>query len=998
MTEEPSSGKQLGGEHAARQWWRPALLGHERCLGTVPSWVRLAESAIALADALPGQLPTQAHISSPVNSTTVGTFEMRREDAEALFTPVIAPFVILALEPVRSLVASRPQLSGVTVGVAERELSALLCRVIARVMVSEVERLAGPATDVSDSQARFQAVITATASSAGLTALLTRYPVLARLLAGLASQRADALLELLVRFDADRPAIVDHLLSGLDPGPLRKVSMGAGDSHRKGRSVSMLWFEDGQAVVYKPRPLTVHRAFDQILDIIGQQSPDIVPRPARVLTRVDYGWMEAVPHLPCLTAEDVGDFYRRLGVLLAVAHVLRATDLHCQNVIASGAQPVIIDLETVLHPDRDWGMGAIADPARASVTRSVLRTSMLPWQNSGPDLSAFGGDEASINDFVRYDDAGLATMRLRRGRGRFGGASNRPLLNGLPGRATEHLPAILDGFRTAYDTLTRQRALLLAPGGVLDELSQQRGRVVLRDTSTYVHLLDECTHPSVLGSAAARQEMLRRLAGQNRPTEQTALESEIEQLWLGDVPVFETHPGRDGIFAVDTDRQVSIRCDARSSAHQVACGLSLMDRDNQSWIIAAALATRASESKPTDVSIALRLENRHEEGITALSAALAVADRIIAGAVDDGRRCNWMSLYRHPDATSSVLPMGADLANGYTGVALFLAQVAAMTARERHHDFATRAVLDLPELIERLAGNPAWARAVGAGALHGVGGIGYAITRLVALIPDSNLDQSIDAAVRLIRHACDAPDLTVATGRAGGLLALLAMDTDGYSAARVAAREVAYELDRELDGPAAPTHTGGVLRGQLGVIWALARAGRQLGVPELATRARHMMAPLSTADWDWLPLGFAGGLAGLSLATAEVEPDGFAARRLRGALHSCLARPGLPDDSLATGEAGLLDVSLRMSPDRSGASAGGVATSTLRARRAARLASAVSAGCLGVRCSTPIAIPSPGLLYGLAGVGLGLLRIHDPQSVPSVLAWDSIAAPAGSSS
>jgi lantibiotic modifying enzyme len=39
----------------------------------------------------------------------------------------------------------------------------------------------------------------------------------------------------------------------------------------------------------------------------------------------------------------------------------------------------------------------------------------------------------------------------------------------------------------------------------------------------------------------------------------------------------------------------------------------------------------------------------------------------------------------------------------------------------------------------------------------------------------------------------------------------------------------------------------------------------------------------------------------------------------------------------------------------------------------------------GWQCGTPFAIETPGLMTGLAGIGLQLLRLADPELVPSVL-------------
>src|SRR5262249_6294351 len=39
----------------------------------------------------------------------------------------------------------------------------------------------------------------------------------------------------------------------------------------------------------------------------------------------------------------------------------------------------------------------------------------------------------------------------------------------------------------------------------------------------------------------------------------------------------------------------------------------------------------------------------------------------------------------------------------------------------------------------------------------------------------------------------------------------------------------------------------------------------------------------------------------------------------------------------------------------------------------------------GWLCATPLAVPTPGVMAGLAGIGFGLLRLPEPEKVPSAL-------------
>jgi len=49
----------------------------------------------------------------------------------------------------------------------------------------------------------------------------------------------------------------------------------------------------------------------------------------------------------------------------------------------------------------------------------------------------------------------------------------------------------------------------------------------------------------------------------------------------------------------------------------------------------------------------------------------------------------------------------------------------------------------------------------------------------------------------------------------------------------------------------------------------------------------------------------------------------------------------------------------------------------------------------GARCGTPEHVPSPGMMNGLSGIGYGLLRLADPDRVPSLLALDPPCSRAG---
>ena len=69
-----------------------------------------------------------------------------------------------------------------------------------------------------------------------------------------------------------------------------------------------------------------------------------------MLDRGDYGWVEFVEQEACASVAEVRAYFALAGGLVCLTHVLRGSDLHMENVIATRRGPVLIDLEMLLQP------------------------------------------------------------------------------------------------------------------------------------------------------------------------------------------------------------------------------------------------------------------------------------------------------------------------------------------------------------------------------------------------------------------------------------------------------------------------------------------------------------------------------------------------------------------------------------------------------------------------------------------------------------------------
>ena len=909
------------------------------------------------------------------------------------FDAVFAPLVALATEDVTEQLDAGLDLDR---GAIEAEFRVLLAGQLAalatRTLVTELNRARVEHRLAGETGAeRFADFLRQTATGAGLARLFGEYPVLARVLGTACLHAAAAHREVLVRFAEDRALLVAGLLDGVEPGNLVSVRPGSGDYHRRGRSVAVLEFAGGAKVVYKPRSLALQAHFDELTGWLNDSVPWLGLRALKSLPRGEYGWQEFVSFQPCTELAEVEAFYQRQGALLALINALDGTDIHHENVIAVADQPVLIDIETLFHPTLLPHAVTGPDPAMRALMSSVHRTSMLPTLVVGEhgvlDMSGVGGDRGRTYplDTVGFADAGTDRMRLVRVPTTFTGSSNRPRIGADDAVPEAYMNALITGFRAAYDAIARGGRQLLAVDGLIRRCAGDEMRIVVRPTRVYGTLLAESTHPDVLRDAADRDELFGVLAMDAGDELSAALvPHELEDLWAGDVPIFL---GKPGSRQVRTSTGAIVTSMLQSSGLASVAGkigrMGEVDRDDQEWVIRADLASRA---EPEEHGSGARLA----DAVTAilpdperlLSCACAIADRIVASALHDEDRANWLTMDQVDGRHWMVLPMGAGLGSGYSGVALFLAQLGALTGITRYTDLARKAIRPMPRLIDAISADPALAQAIGCGGFLGLGGISYALARLVNLLGDADLLAWLERVVPLVGAADDGVQTGIAAGRAGGLAALLAVHAEtGLADAKALAAEFAARL-AEPAGPQPAAAVGdslpssGFAWGETGIGWALLTyaagdGGQRFAELGRAALARDPGPDLSVADsnrdYSWCS-GLAGRLLGRAVDRPVAADDPW--------LTLLADRPMLHDMSLCHGELGVLNALIAL----------GDQPAAMAERGAAFLLGALDR--FGPACALPCGVSGPGLLTGLAGIGYGLLRLGIPEQVPSVLLFE----------
>jgi len=887
--------------------------------------------------------------------------------------------LVRCLEPLLATARQDLAAAGQDGVLAEQFLQRLglrLVRLASRTLVLELARARDRGELAGDTPAeRFLDFTHRLVGGSELAEFLAAYPVLARVLGEACRQAVEGHLELLARLAEDREQLIASLLAGTDPGPLLSIAPG-GDPHRGGRSTATLTFTDGRKLIYKPRPLDLHAHFNDLVAWLNTKT-GLGLRTVEVIRRPEYGWLEFISHTPCTDLAEVRRFYHRQGALLALLHVLDGTDVHHENLIAHGDQPVLIDVETLFHPSQHLAGLPGEDPAHAALQSSVYRTALLPLLFTGEhgavDISGLGGDSGEVSpmSIVDWVDAGLDTMRLMRRPGTTRGSQNRPLLSGEVMEPREHEPALLAGFQAAYEAIAWHRAELLGPDGPIAACAGDDIRYVPRATQTYATLLDESTHPDAVRDAAGRSELLDLLWDAD-PALHRLVPAELADLWAGDIPLFAARPGSRDVWASDGSRvpQFFARTGLAAVEDKIAL-LSEVDQHRQQWIISATLATRPEPILHACGTNRSRLDTAEADPEQLLAAATDIADEIMARATEhrDGR-ANWLGLELLDDHHWSVMPMGAGLPTGYTGVALFLAQVGALTGAGKYSELAKDAIRPLPQLLQTLVDSPETAQLVGPG-FYGLGGISYGLSRLTSLLTAPDIAGWLSTCLEIAEQPALDPGQfpNYTEGAAGGLAAMQAIDHP--AAAGLAARYADELVDAVEAGVRreGPEPQSGFARGYQGIAWALG----QYGVPgDKYHDAARVAADLDRRSGIANP-GWCSGDAGTALArlSAGVPAD------LEAYSKAANERPVLADMSLCHGELGAVEPLLWL------AERDHLAIETIRRRRAGLVLAAVQQ--YGPQCGTPRGVTSPGLLTGLAGIGYGLLRLGFTGRVPSVL-------------
>jgi type 2 lantibiotic biosynthesis protein LanM len=871
----------------------------------------------------------------------------------------------------------------------------------------------------------------------GILDLFIEYPVLARLLSTSSESWLSATTEILARLEKDQAEISGCFFDNKPIGRISDIDSELSDSHCGHRTVSKLVFESGFQVIYKPRSLDAEILFQRILAWLNRTDLPLQSIILKTLPRDEYGWIQSVSQEACSNKLQISSFYQRHGVNLFLAYMLGATDLHCENIVAHGAHPVLVDLETILHPSlRSNGDIDEAPATDREIAYSILDSGLLPSFTfgdsglSGYDMSGLGGIPGQTYPIKRHIWINRYTDQMRLAFQYVSSditTQHLPQYQGEYHLASDHIHEIAKGFGQISEFVIQNRiAFREKIVALTQEISTNSFRYVHRGTQVYFEILEKSLAPSCLKLGIDREIRLevlwRNLVG--KTIQEHIVQSEIDDLWETDIPIFRFSPLGTNLY--DSKSTIFTDVLSKPSIRQLVDRIdSLSDEDcNAQLRFAQTSLGLKSREKGKPKTKYLEYPSQPAGYDAFLNSAIQIGEELERNAVRLSDSVTWIGLEYHIGAQQYHLtPIGYDLYNGTCGIALFLAQLFDLTNNELFFELSHLALqnsrnswLDKTLLQKQLVNG-----SFSLGGFTGLGSLIYTYSLAGKLLKNNSLwDIAYDLAM-LINKDIVAHDeyLDVVTGAAGCLLSLLHLyrntdDTKILDIARLCGNHLLQQQISLGHGSAwkpkgVSIALNGMAHGAAGIAYALAELaeitkeqsyfksamdavkyergnflGKHGNWPDYRDHNRSHSQDQPNPDkfmCTWCHGATGIGYARLASFDNQYETDPVFSNELDAAITSTIENLVTDKDHLCCGLYGQLDFLLQVSNQLNKQKTRNLVYSWASAALHRR----ESQGHWALGPRPDINLPIYGLMQGLAGIGWAMMRLACPDRTSSIL-------------
>ena len=658
--------------------------------------------------------------------------------------------------------------------------------------------------------------------SGNLVSFLEEYAVLARLIGNTSLLWIETNAEFLRRLATDLSTIKNTFFANRAIGKIAELQPSLSDHHNGRRTVTILTFESGDKLVYKPKDFGIARAYFELLEWFNLQGIFLPFKSSLILERQGYGWIEFIKHLPCQDGAAASRFYQRAGILLCLMYFLQGVDCFYENIIANDEYPLLIDLEALMHNnfklEREYSESYNIRPIDIFWWNSVFRVGLLPtWRMSADGKMSYdigGLREAGtlVLPFICFAWRGVNSDAMKRESEPMvvNVDTSVPKLDDTYLNASDYTDEIVFGFREMYGFLLAKRSDLMESNSPLQSLGRQKVRYILRNTKFYTSLLRSLLEPAYLRDGVQRSIEIDIVSRMSLDTGKKAVywplvKLETAALEQMDIPFFTLRSDSTRID-LPNGKVLDSFCEQPSINNVITRFHDFSDRDlnTQVRLIESILRLSSiSGGHSTIETPTAKLEIDTEEILSPLefiAEAKAIAEEIKALAIysSDGS-ATWIAPQLQADKYI-LQPLRLDLYQGVSGIILFLAALERVTRTGEYRELTRAAIAPLKKAIANLPMSTLAKNGYSIGGLAGIGSLVYAFTRVSEFLEEPVYLEDAKVAATLIDPIWIARDqhLDVLGGAAGAILALLALYRKTNDATVLDTAQIEQDIDAAL--------------------------------------------------------------------------------------------------------------------------------------------------------------------------------------------------------
>ncbi|WP_026528989.1 type 2 lanthipeptide synthetase LanM family protein [Butyrivibrio sp. VCD2006] len=599
---------------------------------------------------------------------------------------------------------------------------------------------------------------------------------------------------------------------------ISELHTGLGDSHRLGRTVSLVVFSSGEKVIYKPRNLNAEIGFAAYSKAIseGLILRDAALYEIKAITHDDYGFIEYITQEECTTREQLQRYYYRSGVIMAMLYSLNAKDIHHENMISHGEYPVMIDLEALFHcrlehkginSDKtayEVALESIEDSVYSIGLLSMKLTNPYDKENGTVDISGFGGTEQQVSPFkvLMIQNRDTDEICFEKSTYIIKPQKNVAKYKGRAANATDYKEFIIKGFDDAYIYIMEHKSELKC--GLKEWFGEMSTRIIYRPTYIYTKLMFTSNHPDFMREKVHRYILLHRLFYKVKAVEKTVVDSEIRDILRGDVPFFEV-----GIHSGEMKNSegellpISFKMTPFEKAEEKIDRFSYEDLKSQKLIIENSFLSKLMEDyrelcmTHTKWSKSGSDVGRDEY----LKMAEDIGEKILREAyrseVNGRQQLSWVNFTPIGDdqINYEYTPVVGNLYSGTSGIGLFFLYLWRETKNKRYLDAAYACMDDVIAEMKRIGEDSCYL----IGPFNGLSGYIYVMSKFYLITKDEEMLELIeDGLSRMKKIYFRDTNFDVISGSAGAIKVCFSLIENFEGEIRSKAEELVMLLTQHL--------------------------------------------------------------------------------------------------------------------------------------------------------------------------------------------------------